>query len=661
MVTTIKNNSTIFDKIYISFFILLPFIYYDKIIDPVLIPRQLYLTIFICILSFIIVFKISKRELINDFSFIKLSLPILLFVFLLINLFSLIHVTSIAAGMYVISKVMVELLFFTISTYLIIQDKLTISTLLKAIVFFCIISILIAIYQTLTFDFSTTDFRNGIYQITSTYANKNLFSSVLFLTFPFVVGAIYLSRKWKITSIILMCSLILLLLFIQTRAVIIATIFSILIFIFLQKSKMLRGNLMKILLFVILTTGIAFLLYFHESSYFRNLIDSRSLPERLLVWNNSLQMANEHFLFGVGAGNWQFQFPKYGLEKFNNVMMDNASLTFQRPHNDFIWVLCETGILGLITYISIFIVALHYLRKLLKNKIEPNQEDKVLLYGFFSTIIGYVFISFFDFPLERIEHQIILYLILSIVVAKYYNTFQVKNGLTYEIKIYILAVLIFVPVIFSFVVSINRLSGEFHTGKIHEYQSKGDWNQMIIEADKSVNPFYSADPTSIPINWYKGVAFYTLGNLKEAQDCFENAKLIHPYNIHVLNNLASCYETKGKHKEAEETYLNALLISPRFDEARLNLSAVYFNTKEYEKAYISIDKVNITSKDEKYQVYLPVILNSWLGVTITNQKDEDVIKKISEIRNSKNKMIEYYFSSKKSNISYLQYIKMNKL
>ena len=657
-----KTNSKIVDKLYFSFFLLLPLIYSDKVIDPVLIPRQLYLTAFVCILGFIVLFQISKKELNNDFSFLKLTLPLLLFVFLLINSLSLFKATSIADGIYVLSKFTIEILFFIISTYLIIQNKLTIHGLIKAIAFFCIVSIAIALYQAVTLD-SSASFRYNIYQITSTYANKNLFSSLLFLTFPFVIGGILISKKWKVTSIILLCSIIALLMLIQTRAVLLASFLFFLVFVIFQKGHLLKGHFQKVILPLIISLGIigVVLFYLKGSSYYSNLIDSRSLPERLLVWNNSFQMAKENILLGVGAGNWQFQFPKYGLEKFNDVFMDNASLTYQRPHNDFLWVLCETGIFGLITYVSVFIVALFYSIKLLRNTIKPNAEDKFLLYGFFATIAGYAFISFFDFPLERIEHQILFYLILSIVVAKYYCSLEKAKTSTNSFNSSVLTLMIFVPVVFSFVVSTNRFSGEFHTRKIYECQSKGDWNQLISEADNSVNPFYVADPTSIPINWYKGVALYTSGNLKEAQTCFEKAKLIHPYNVHILNNLASCYETEGKHKEAEEMYMKALLISPRFDEARLNLSAVYFNKKEYEKAFDTIDKVKVATKDEKYQIYLPVILNSWLGVMLGNQKDEVAIQKISAIRNSQAKMIEFYFASKKNNIPYLQYILNHKL
>lgn len=652
-----KSNSNIFEKIYFIFFLFLPFIYSDKIIDPVLIPRQIYLTGFICLLGFMILYKVFVNELKNEFSFLKRFLPLSLFAFIVITFISFSKSTSIADSFYVISKLMVEVLFFIITTFLILQKELTIIGLLKAIAAFCFGSIIIAVYQVLTLDLKA-DFRNSIYQITSTYGNKNLFSSILFLTFPFVIGNVYLLKKWKVASIILLSSMILLIILIQTRAVIIASILSFVIFIIPQKGYLLKGQLKKVAIISTITIGIVIFIFLEIGSYYGSLIDFRSVPERFLLWTNSFQMAKENMMLGVGAGNWQFIFPKYGLDKFKDVYMDNASLTFQRPHNDFLWVLCETGIFGLAAYLSVFVLALFYLFKLLRTASKP--ENNLLYYGLFSTIIGYVFISFVDFPLERIEHQVILFLILSIIVASYHNEFQsLKPTTNYVIKPGILMLIIFVPVFISFLVCINRYSGEFHTQKIYDCQSQANWNQLILVADKSMNPYYSADPTSIPINWYKGVAYYTLGNLKEAESCFEKAILIHPYNIHVLNNLASCYETQGKHKEAVETYIKALTISPRFDEARLNLSAVYFNAKEYEKAFKLIDKVEITTKDEKYKIYLPVILKAWIGVILDNQKDVNSIKKISDIINSQDKMLEVYLLSKKNKTPYIKYILNN--
>mgnify|MGYP001265377981 CR=1 FL=1 len=39
---------------------------------------------------------------------------------------------------------------------------------------------------------------------------------------------------------------------------------------------------------------------------------------------------------------------------------DSGNVFFQRPHNDYLWILTETGILGLIGYMMIFIILINY-------------------------------------------------------------------------------------------------------------------------------------------------------------------------------------------------------------------------------------------------------------------------------------------------------------
>jgi tetratricopeptide (TPR) repeat protein len=93
------------------------------------------------------------------------------------------------------------------------------------------------------------------------------------------------------------------------------------------------------------------------------------------------------------------------------------------------------------------------------------------------------------------------------------------------------------------------------------------------------------DHTSTPVSWYRGIANFSLNRFQDALRDFENANTHHPYHIHVLNNLGTCYEMNKNHSQAEKVYLKALNISPQFDKALVNLSAVYFNQGEYQKAY----------------------------------------------------------------------------
>ena len=69
-------------------------------------------------------------------------------------------------------------------------------------------------------------------------------------------------------------------------------------------------------------------------------------------------MAKANPLLGVGLGQWRLVFPLYGkIQKFRESGEGLVEIFFQRPHNDYVWVLTETGIIGLLSYLAILGIA----------------------------------------------------------------------------------------------------------------------------------------------------------------------------------------------------------------------------------------------------------------------------------------------------------------
>ena len=646
-----KTNSKIFNQIYFCFFCLLPFIYTETVIDPVLIPRQIYLTVFLLTVSTIIFYQVYKKRLIADFSFLKLALPIVLSLFVLLNFLSIFQANTASEAYYVSSKMGVELLFFIVSTYLIINEKLSLYYLTKSIVVFVIISFLIAIYQ-LYDAWGISDFVSFIYQIVSSFGNKNLFSSILFLALPFVIILALLKKSWRVFLIILLIITLSVLVLIQTRIVLISILVSSIIFYLFVKPRFAVSVKLKKIVYLLMAVGITALCLFaftHKNAYFAQISTAKSVYERIAIWDNSVQMSKDHFWTGVGAGNWQVYFPKYSLENFNS-KIQNGIVSFQRPHNDFLWVLCETGLLGLIAYAFIFVFALIYAYKIQKQLEGDEKKVYALIFAF---IFGYIPISFVDFPLERIEHPLFFYLLCSIITAKYFTLLHRPKTIGKLVIPYSVGLGCLIILIFSFSVSSQRFIGEQHTRKMYEAQNSGDWNVMCTEADRSANAFYTMDPMSVPITWYKGVALFSLGNVDGALSSFEKANAIHPFNIHVMNNIGSCYEVQKKHELAISFYLKALNISPNFEEARLNLSAVYYNMGEFRKALATIDALTGTvQSQEKYNTYLTAILRSILEDNKNKQTDLKIISKIEEVQKSDSTIKAAYFLSKSNHIDF---------
>jgi O-antigen ligase len=117
----------------------------------------------------------------------------------------------------------------------------------------------------------------------------------------------------------------------------------------------------------------------------QRLTDSESLAQRLEQWRCCLVMIKGNPL-GVGAGNFLIDFQKYahGI----NYVSTGDSLMFRFPHNDYLWICSEVGIVGLVSYLAV-------IGSGLRNAI--TAKSKYLVFG----LSGYMGIAFFCSVNER--------------------------------------------------------------------------------------------------------------------------------------------------------------------------------------------------------------------------------------------------------------------
>ena len=288
----------------------------------------------------------------------------------------------------------------------------------------------------------------------------------------------------------------------------------------------------------------------------------------------------------------------------------------QRPHNDFLWITSEGGVLVGLIYIIIFLILIrdsYLLSKQLTNK-------ETLLYSLlFSTLIGYGFISLVDFPFERISHNILFAIITAFIISK--NI--MKRQINYSNKSQIISYLFLIIILFTTYVANVRYQGSVHAKKIEHFRATQNWNSIINEYENGYNKyFFTIDQTSTPLDWYTGLAYFNKNNIDEAFVYFNNAYRLNTNHIHVINNLATCYELKNNSTKAIELYESGLTIFPLFKEIRVNLAAIYFNQKEFTKALDAIlqsktDPYSIRRlRNDNYDLYLKKYLKITLIVFI---------------------------------------------
>jgi O-antigen ligase len=323
-----------------------------------------------------------------------------------------------------------------------------------------------------------------------------------------------------------------------------------------------------------------------------------SVAERLAMWRHSLGMSGDHPWLGVGAGNWKLVSPAYGPISHRVLAGD---LFFQRPHNDYLWILSESGPAALLCYLIVFASALWCCLRIIKNS--DSRHDVTAATTILFGVVMYMVISFFSYPMERIVHTLLAALLLASVLAIYRHNEKTRSPASAG-KRKALIVVGMVLTIPALVIGPARLISEVHTKNLLTGRAQGDWATVISEADLALTSFNQLDHTATPLAWHRGVANFTLQDYDAAFDDFKKALEAHPNHLHVLNNLGTCHEREGRHDSAEYYYRRAVEIVPGFEETLINLAAALYNAERFDEALQTLESITGPASDVRYDRYL---------------------------------------------------------
>jgi O-antigen ligase len=635
----------------------IPFIYCKSAIDAALLPRLFALNILV--LAFVIYywFRFKNTEFANS---IRILNDRLFFFFALLFILSLISLVNAVNPSETIAEALKFFVFFAFLMVfsITLQDKSHYyGWISKIVIIYALISFLIAVLQFIKLRQEGFPLIYKItYQIQGLSAHRNLFSQMLFLTLPFSMYGMARFRKWwfflSMAAALLSLSTIFLL-FVRSvwLALFVSFFLSFLMYVIFSTRIGKAGKLFRktaLILFLSLSVFSIFIsihkfnaikAFANQGEWIRNYREGSSM-ERIDLWKRSFQMFKEQQILGVGSGNWKIHLPKYGT---GNMRSAEGIIFFQRPHNDYLWILSENGLFAFLIYLAVFISVLIYIIKIMK--IPPGDNiDKLFFLLIFFGLCGYLCIAFFSFPKERIEHSIYLFIFISFILVAHQKKIKSVSVISSQKMRKILG-LTGIILCIALIVNGMRLYGEINNKKGLEYWTQNRNEAVITYMDKASNIFYTLDPTSAPLEWYCGVSFFNMGHLDQAYSRFLAAYNKHPFHIHVLNNLGTCYELKGDQKMAQNFYLKALSISPRFEESLLNLCASYFNTGQTDLAYEKLREIDVHSPNRRYLPSLEIVLAKIHKDLAAREKDSIQSQKITLITRYKKKIFEIHKKS----------------
>ncbi len=481
----------------------------------------------------------------------------------------------------------------------------------------------------------------GTYSIYSIFPHRNLFSEILLFTIPFSAFLYFTEKKfWRYFSLGSYSLAFLMIIILSNRASWLAIILigAAALFLFLiNKKQILSTRSIAIFIantaIVILAAILFFSVYSNSDSLKTHALSSidvkqGSSKDRMELWSRTMKLISEKPVLGSGLGSWKIDILKFGNAGL--VSEDNTTF-YTRPHNDFLWIAAEQGIIGLCLYAALFLIIFFLLFRLLLKETEKLLFSKLLV--ILSITIGYLVFSMFSFPKERISHNIFLFSSWAVFLC-ILNTKSKRDSArilnfkpVYYCSIPVLLLLLFI--------GIERMKGEVHTKLAIYYKSTSRFQRCINEINQADSYFYRIDETSTPLAWYAGLSYFKLNDYSKASEYLERAFSINPYHIYVLNDYAGSLVKTNKSDSALQYYLKAIKIAPNYLDARLNICALYFGKGKYSDALNILKTTDISNSSERYIKTVTLVIKKLIEANLNATQPSEAFMHLYKVENSR--------------------------
>lgn len=570
---SIRNDNGRLDAaVIITFLAALPFVFSFQIYDPVQIPQTFAGFLFCFIICVLLFYKYSKDNL--TFGFVDLFW----LGYTIFTIISLIFTRDLSVGIFETGKVFLEYLLFKVFQFVFLKKHKLFDYIGIVVSLGCIIQCSLALGQ-MYFGIKLYGAESGFL---GTMTHANIFSECILFSLPFVfIGLFNSKQSFRLISLtaLILCSV--LLVAAKTRSAWVGSVISIIAVTFFLYKNSIPESLKSSLLQwrrPLFLSGTVFLLMLSliiitdHNNIYSHLISLFTLNSsgRVEIWTKTIPIIKDHFLFGVGPGNWRFYIP----------IINN--MTFQRPHNDYLWVFSESGIFAFLSYIGIFTLALY---TIINNFEKLKGKDLLVNYCMLYGCIAFLCDSFFAFPKERPYLLVLIALIQSVV----FSIQPVKAIAKIRVSYFAIAA-IFVSGIFLYFCW-NRYEGE-KTVKIAMQDLRLD-SATKLNMIRQINPvFYTADPFSTPVKNFEGTLWIDMGDFEQAKKSFLEAYRIVPLNPSLLINLGSLSEITSNRPDAKKYYNEAIAFDTSNPQALLNLAVVEYKDRNLTRAADLVKRVN---------------------------------------------------------------------
>lgn len=642
-----------------AIFGIMPFVKADFLQDG---EQSLRFLLLALVLSFSMVFsllKMAKWAGLHHINPMKPALSVILITYILIVILTFGKSINFGDGCFEVLKLFLFSLFFFYCTSALLHDDDHKKVFIKAInvaVFIFTVFALAQVYAKIENYFKKGEEFIINYSLSSSLGNKNFYAETIFLCIPFLVcGFLVFKNKWKAINVIGLLICLISIVALQTLstwlAVLAGAITYGIILSFNKKKIAPKFSFLKrkvtISLFAIsiFTMALAMILFsytdnFHQltkrvatvekyittsdslTSYSE--LNNNSTYERFILWRNSVRIIKEHPFTGNGISNWKIYFPKYGVGAAP--YMNSGGTKFIRPHNDYLFIAAESGIFGLLFYLSFFLTLFIYGIKIIKSNVNLTEKKTTAI--LLSGVAGYMVIVCLSIPNDRYFPVLLFMLMAAFIFSSFLKLNVSIKKVSYLKKWQLLFGISLILSMVAITIGFIRLKSDVHLANAITAQRKKNWSRMSREIAATNKTFFPVDYTTTPLVWYRGFANFYSGNQQAALNDFKAAEKINPYHIQVLNDLGACYNLSGDIAKAMECYQRVIAIAPRYQGALENISVIYYNSGNIDSAFAILTRYPL-KKTPSYKRNLSAILAAKANILASTTSNKLLREKIN--------------------------------
>jgi O-antigen ligase/Tfp pilus assembly protein PilF len=325
---------------------------------------------------------------------------------------------------------------------------------------------------------------------------------------------------------------------------------------------------------------------------------------RLEYWTGSIAMIKDNFILGTGLGTFSTAYPKYQTAYANSMFVTH-------PHNDYLELFTETGLIGFILFSGI--VVSFYLFVLKNYKKQKDVELKLIAISILASVFSIIIHSFTDFNFQ-VPSNVVLFGVIGALAIN-----SIRNNITYKsfnLKLHIPPIVL-KPAIISigitlFIwISMSYVSDQFYRTaldlKIEKKYSEALQKLETASILERSNPYIYSEFGDI----YKRLAHSTLDidqkeeNFNKSLSNFDIAINKLPVNSEFYTRKAFLLSDMELTEEAIQSSKSAIEWMPNKAQTRFNYARMLLRSNQLSESL------------EQFKITLDLSLE-YLEATITN-------------------------------------------